>query len=81
MHCPIHYEWGPIPQVNNVNLTDVARQQGMRFIMPTTLKGVCSFHLFDKEIPMSQWHDATLHERHKSDKELPFLAFFFFLSP
>jgi hypothetical protein len=46
-----------------------------------TLKGVRSFHLFDVEIPMSQWRDATLHERHKSDKELPFLAFFFFLSP
>jgi hypothetical protein len=35
---PVHYEWGPGPQVNNVNPTSAARQQGRR---ATTLRGVC----------------------------------------
>jgi hypothetical protein len=40
----------------------VVRQQGRQSIMPMTLKGVHSFHLFDEEIPMSQRRDTTLHE-------------------
>jgi hypothetical protein len=43
-------------------------------------RSVWFLSLRDKEIPTSQRRDGTLHERHKSDKELPFLAFFFFLS-
>jgi hypothetical protein len=78
---PTHYEWGPSPHVNNVNPTDVVGQQGWQSIMPMTLKGVHNFHLFDKEIPTSQRRDVTQHKRHKSDKELPCLVFFFFLSP
>jgi hypothetical protein len=81
VQCPTHYEWGPSPRVNNINPTDVVRQQGRWSITPMTLKGVRTFHLFDEEIPTSHRCDAMLHEQHKSDKELPFITFFFFLSP
>jgi hypothetical protein len=34
------------------------------------------FRLFNEEILTSQWRDAALHGRHKSDEELPFLDLF-----
>jgi hypothetical protein len=47
---------------------------------PRLQKG-CVFHvILDGEISTSQRRGATPHERHKSDKELPSLAFLFFLS-
>jgi hypothetical protein len=48
-------------------------------ITHTTMKGVCVSCFFDRGIPTSQQHDVALHERHKSDTELPSVVFFFFL--
>jgi hypothetical protein len=45
--------------------------------MHTNLKGVHVPYFFNGGIPTSQWRGVALHEQHKSDKELPFLVFFF----
>jgi hypothetical protein len=81
MQRPTHREGGLSLHANDIDPPDAARQQGRWSITSTTLKGVRGFCLFDEEIPTSQRHDATLHRRHKSDKELPFLAPFLSLSP
>jgi hypothetical protein len=46
-----HYEWGPSLHDNNVNPTDVARQQGRWSITPTTLKGMHRFPSFHRRNP------------------------------
>jgi hypothetical protein len=45
--------------------------------MHTSVKGVRVCCFFSGGIPTSQWRDAALHERHKSDKKLTSLVFFF----
>jgi hypothetical protein len=74
---PTHYEWRPSPYDNNIGSLDVARQEGRRSIMHTSVKGVHVCCFFSGGIPTSQWCDAALHERHKSDKKLTSLVFFF----
>jgi hypothetical protein len=62
MQCPTHYEWVLSPYDNNIDSPDMVRQQGRRFILHTTVKGVRVSCFFNGGIPTSQRRDATLHE-------------------
>jgi hypothetical protein len=59
MQCPAHYEWGPGPQVNNVNPTSAASHHFESSALPLFI---------DEVTPTSQQHDMTPLGGHKSDK-------------
>jgi hypothetical protein len=71
---------GLSPYNSNIDPPDVARKQGRRSITPTTLKGVCGFRFLRRRNLNKPTARTTLHEQQKSNKELPSLAFFFYIS-